>query len=338
MTSERRNCAVCRAPVPKGAACLVDNVARFRDDHGSDPVRARFVHLACAPRSRLRTALLAADRELLGELLVEVAKLDPELAGELAPEVPPVRKTAPLADSEALLAELEAAPDDRDLLAVLADQLLQRGDDRGELIMLGLSGRWSPRRGELLQILEPRRQGRDVLSWGIGFLREVRLILDGHTLESRGPILAHPSCRLLHTLAVWPGPSTETFDVPPAILPRALRVLDIQGTLRSAELSRLPYLEEIRVERCEAVSHPTCTRLTLRVADLATLAACARGLPGVATMTLAPSPILVPNNLDEMLESTGWLARLRELILEGIEPTRRLRIRAAEAGVALVER
>ena len=340
-------CRVCEQPLEPDDASLIDIRSDY-DDEGFEGQTWMNSHLACAiatRRDELRAHLLEIDREDLRRVIAGVRAASPELASEIAHRVPPDRKAIPLDDprTQQLLARLDETPGDRELLAVLGDHLSDRGDERGELIALQLAGDSTPRVTELQEILSIRGGLADKQDWGIGFLREVSIILGGHPLSIREVELANPSCRLVQQLTIWQNrPFENNYErvlLPPALVPRGLRVLDVIGGLAPIDLSMLPYLETIVLDQCDEIVHPTARTLELRATDGETIAACAKGLPRVERLKIerlrfGREP---PGELGRLLVETGWLARLRELELQGIAPDRELRDAAHVHGIRLIE-
>jgi hypothetical protein len=340
--STARPCYVCKRFVAKGAACLADDRVTFRDPEGFDNARIKYAHLACAIHTRhekVRTALRKVNPELLVELLVEVERLDPELAAEVAHRLPRTRRSAPLTDEQAreLLVELEASPEDTALLTVLGDHLLQRGDERGELITLQLAGSEEARRDELLATLLPKLEPADRHVWGIGFLRDLVLNLEAQTFATRGPVLAHPSCALLSKVTIhqiWQTwPSTELAR---GSLPKSVRALTVTGGLRAGDLSWLPHLATLATDICDDVAHPTVAELHIR-AHRETIEACARGLPNVERLKITPTAAEPLPELSELLDATGWFTRLREIELSGITADELLHARVRRHKIRLIE-
>src|SRR5678816_4196435 len=96
-------CRVCDTLVIDGAPCLTMDRLDWFDAVGPVYDNRHYAHLACAirvQREKVRLALLAMHRELVGEMLVEVARLAPDLADEVASRVPLARRAAPLDDPD----------------------------------------------------------------------------------------------------------------------------------------------------------------------------------------------------------------------------------------------
>jgi hypothetical protein len=271
----------------------------------------------------IRKLLHAVDVGVLRGALAEIEPVAPELVAELGERLEPERITRVATDdmSLELRRQLEAAPQDRALLQVLADHLQELGHERGELIALQLAdGAGEARVAELRAALLP--QFAHDAAWGIGFLAELTQYLGyGPLGASSGPLL-HESSRLLHRLTLW-GAHREGFhvDLAQADLPRSLRVLEVRGGLIGCDLSRrLPHLERLVLDRCGAVAHATVTELELVETDRDTIEACARGLPAVRRLELVfPAPLPPPPaELGALLVGSGWMARLDELHLRGV--------------------
>ncbi len=335
-------CRVCKTPMGDGVASVIVGRLGWHDALGPRYDDGHYLHLACAIRvqhEKVRLALFAMHRELVGDMLVEVEKTSPELADEIRHRVPHPRKASPLDDPEtlALLAQLEASPDDRGLLEVLGDHLLQVGDERGDLIAIHLADSQDPRCPELVEMLSPRIGARDGFEWGIGFLSALVIRLDGYSFTSRATPLAHPSCRLLQRLSVREyRQDSPPIEIIPSVIPRSLRTLEIVGTLAPVDLSALPHLATLSLDQCTRVAHPTASRLDLRYADQATLEAYAIGLPGVRSLRIE-SGELSSALIREILDANGGFARLDELTLMGIPSDPLMQARSREHGFRIIE-
>jgi len=166
---------------------------------------------------------------------------------------------------ESLLQPLYDDPDDRDVLAVLADALTERGDSRGELIVLDLAlgddegtDDQDSRRNELRYRLTPRicrsAHSCSELSWRFGFIDRVAVLDWRSAAGSSHDVWAHSSLRLLRTLSIGRNPG----DWLGAGFP-ALRRLEISGGKLEKLPVSLPRLEEL-VLAC-AVDRTDCEML-----------------------------------------------------------------------------
>jgi hypothetical protein len=323
-----------RAPRNAKAKCLVCAKEVIHYTRGEDEFEKRkHAHLACAIEMRRELAFTAlcsrdSDRELVDHALADVERLDAKLASEVrtnrAPAAPTdvEKRATPLDDprTEELLRELEARPGDRDLLAVLADHMQLRGDERGEMLVLDLRAGMDPaalaRRRELYAVLAPEigDYSADKLTWGIGFLRKLELRL--HSLDERAKVLTHPSCRLLEVLELYAAYQAKPLAIPPGSLPRSLRTLFVDKPA-PADLSWLPYLEQLRIDDVDqALSHPTVRSLELRNARRELIIDSAHALPAVTKLTVYRGPRL---KTIELLAEAGWLGRVHVLELDSTE-------------------
>ncbi len=146
----------------------------------------RVIERAPAIETAIQTRIkrLALRQKLVAQLQATIARYvkapapasaaEAAIESELARLLEPVRR--PARSAEALLADIYANPDDDAPRLVLADLLLERGDPRGELIMLQLerpTGEPTPRELELLKRHGKAWMGNlaPVLSWGRGYAR-----------------------------------------------------------------------------------------------------------------------------------------------------------------------
>ncbi|MBA2544209.1 MAG: hypothetical protein H0V17_31485 [Deltaproteobacteria bacterium] len=169
--------------------------------------------------------------------------------------VPPRRvQLGPDRQVESLMQQLYDTPDDRDVLAVLADALTERGDLRGELIVLDLAlgpdegdEDQENRRNELRYRLLPRvcrsEVARAIVTWGFGFIDHAVV---GDTQPYGGKLFpdvwSHGSLRLLRELTVNGDPGDWLGSKFPALRRLAIGY----GRLDSLP-SSLPRLEELRL-------------------------------------------------------------------------------------------
>lgn len=306
-------CASCGSAVGEDVPCVVDG-----------PL---FHHVACAVRSQrdsLHDALLS--RETPSELVWEVVPEVEELDGNLAARVRAIRTQripiipGPLDDPStlALVTELEAQPKHRELLAVLADQLQQLGDPRGELIALELAhdDATLKRRRELTNALAPKLALHDRVTWGIGFIEAVELTTrNKKPLPDLQAVFAHPSCRLVERVAINRTHQPSPVPLRAGLLPRSVRRIEVGGGLAlGSELAGLPHLEHLLVDRFASLAHPTLPSLELDNPLRETLdALSASALPAVTTLVVRRYR---GDELIARLTRGGWLAQLDELVLD----------------------
>ena len=336
--SARTQCTTCGSAITKGTPRVVDEDELLRDMAKSRTKRA-YHHLACAidvHRQLAHDALICADTpdELVATVMAETSRLDAKLADEVRAtrerrvSLPPItRRVTPLADprTEELLVELEAAPQDRGLLGVLGDHLQQRGDERGELIILGLAASTDPdaraRRRELTAALSPELGSK---TWGIGFLSELSLWITDEPLSRCAAALSHPSCRLLASLQiklsrpVAAGPAPPDLQLPAGLLPRSLRTLELGGAAAPSDLSSLRYLEHLQIDNIRGLAHPTLASLQIHTE---TIEECdPRQLPAVRRLAIhVPHWLRYQEHaIVEPLVRAGWIEQLTELALHDV--------------------
>ena len=258
--SNRARCRTCSATIDKDVLRVVEGVLSEDNEH----VTPGYHHLACVLEHNRVRALNAIGALETPEALCEAALADitdPDFVVQIRELRERRTGGRPLDDdaqTQALLAELEASPGDRGLLTVLADHLQQRGDVRGELITHDLAVSLEPaalaRRRELTAMLAPSLGPSGRLHWGIGFVRKVEL---GHSVmtDHLERLFADPSCRLLEVLSIHrydprPAPALER-----RLLPRSLRRIDLHCDLsRGSDFSGLPYLQHVVIERATPTS------------------------------------------------------------------------------------
>lgn len=189
-------------------------------------------------------------------------------------DIPPVGRTARKGvrvSNPEMEALIEQAPDDPQGYLIYADWLQQRGDARGELIVLQCARAADPEsyrlaslekallktyRAELLFGLGPVQPERGWtannrtpyrgLTWEYGFLREVRMsrARDASLAESVAALLGHPSARLLRALVLGhtgetlgePSDYREVLSVLSARAPRTLRSLTLAANPGGGDL------------------------------------------------------------------------------------------------------
>jgi hypothetical protein len=306
-------CAGCPRTIAEDEACVVDG-----------PL---FHHVACAVRSRrtsLHDALLSPETpsELVWEIVPEVEELDGALAERVrsirTQRIPIISNTLDDPKTLALLAELELEPENRELLAVLADYLLTLGDPRGELIALDLAGDevTQKRRRELANALLPKLALHDRATWGIGFIAALELTTrNKKPLRDLEAVFGHPSCRLVERVAVNRTHQPSPVPLLAGLLPRSVRRIDVGGGLApGSDISGLPHLEHLLVDRFAALAHPTLPSLELDNPLRETLDVLhAEALPGVRRLTIRRYR---GAELVARLVRGGWLAQLDELVLD----------------------
>ena len=275
-TSSRTKCKVCGETIAKATLRVIDETLYF--DGNGERSRRVYWHLLCAAEMQREIAYAAlvgsqTTDDMFARAIASVGAVDTKLVDESrAHRRKPVAKRAlPLTDpmTGQLLADLEANPSDRDLLAVLADQLLQQGDERGELIMLDLnavevvSGERDlsaiRRRSALATSMTAPLQAPDRGTWGIGFYR--KLSVRFRSKEALVELLAHPTCRLLEALEIT---HAETLQLSASEVPRTLRSLRVRGALAAeSDLAGLPYLEQLAIGGFDSLAHPGLRSLEL---------------------------------------------------------------------------
>ena len=261
---------------------IVDTVARLRDPRITEAEEAiRTAVTTRIGRLALRLGLIERVAATIASLPAVPAATAAELAleHELGVLLEPLRR--PARSAEALLAEIYANPTDDAPRLVYADLLLERGDPRGELIMLQLErgdGSASARELELLKQHGKAWLGplAPALSWGRGysdtrfrrgFVATADIILSvGKKLE---PIRANPAWATVEELAgTW---DLELLYTAPL---RALRVIDRQ--LGAATIARI-------ATRTEPLSRVTDIRIAELGIDPAILRA---AFPALATVRM----------------------------------------------------
>ena len=164
---------------------------------------------------------------------------------------------------------IAAAPEDPSVYLVYADWLQQRGDPRGELIVVQDALRAKPRDRALLaeqdRLFEEHSDllrgplafvGPVAVGWFCGFVRELDL---GAWLATRGrsllaPLLAHASFAFLRVLVAQPHSETS-WTRAATLLPRTLERLELGWYGHSDQLAevlqkvQLPRLREIEINR-----------------------------------------------------------------------------------------
>jgi hypothetical protein len=250
-------CASCDGEIPRGHA----RYAEVINDGRVPNAKYQYHHFECAvvrdPKA-IRELLVteAYDEGLIPDARSLKAELhDRSEAREAGKPVPPRRiqiDTEPRV--EELMQQLFDDPTDRDTLGVLADVLTERGDPRGELIILDLAlgddegtEEQEDRRRELRHRLLPRICTRPELRtqtfWRLGFIERaaVGTWYEIHDNPFRDP-WSHFSLRLLQDLAI--GSNASDWLVSP--MPALRRLAVASGKLD--KLPSLPRLEELRLD------------------------------------------------------------------------------------------
>jgi hypothetical protein len=247
-------CVACEDVIPRGEGRL-----GVPCNDGRVPnAKYEYYHVECAidRLPRLVRQVLVAERFDEG-VIWDPRGLNVELQARIdaldASSAMPSRRVPlrPEPRVEELVRQLYDDPDDRELLAVLADVLGERGDPRGELIVLDLvlesGGDEDQRdhRGLLRERLRPRvgdpGNARANLEWGVGYIRRASV---GAWSEWYGEgckdLWRHPSLRLLRELAIGAGPERWLVSELPA-----LRRLEIDAPAITMTLPPLPRLEHL---------------------------------------------------------------------------------------------
>ncbi len=362
-SSSRSKCVVCNAAIGKGEARLAEEYS----DISIPKLIMRFYHLKCAA---------AAQPELLHHALRDVrpntifdragieARIGPAVARaqqqriasyeakraavvELAPHI------ADDATTIAVLAELESDPDNAEILAIAADQLMAQADPRGELITVQLALAKIKRRlpsrdrssdpedaddeadgdahdaaevaNQLARRFEelstqlavgPLDRG-DLAVWGIGFVRRLELLNKSATrLAELAPLWSHPSMRIVAELKLTFATVGDS-----AAMVELARV--IRPTLRKLELGHQPVVDHVQ---------PLLDALPrLRVIELAGKLRARIAHPAVESIKLAPYEYR-GDLANALVAITGdGVPALRELAFEGRAPETSWRGRGREA-------
>ncbi len=335
--SGRTRCGVCGEAIGKGVLRVVDE---SRSSHPDAKPRRAYCHLPCAVELRrplAHDAVVARETPatLVSPALEAIARLDAALAAEIravrSQRVAPAKTARQVTDAQSmdLLAELEASPHERGLYEVLADQLQQLGDERGELITLELAESTDPRRRELRAKLSPDLTGVTKTTWRFGFLRKLELESYPKRIAAFAPLFAHPACRLLEAL-VLDRVHGDTTTLTTGLLPRSLRSLWLRDLGDGSDLASLPYLEHLHLRDCGSLAHPTLQILEFRDPRENTLAACvAANLPRVTQLAIE----CPRDDVMVLLDRGGWLAQLRHLALTRV-PLELADIERLERGLA----
>ncbi len=185
-----------------------------------DALAARY-HRVLVQRYTDLTSTVAWFKSQLGEAAAQLrARVPAPLALDAATARACHKITAVLAQEDQLLAEIVENLDDDHPRAVYADLLQQRGDPRGELIALQLSGADPARADELIRTHAVTWLGPlvplvelDRCRFERGFLAEVRL-RDGMSAHALEPVVGHPVWATVRTLHLGDR------ETPPAALLR----------------------------------------------------------------------------------------------------------------------
>lgn len=305
--SGRSTCRTCEIKIGKGTVRVAE------EDFGRHEVTVRFHHLRCVLGDDLNLAQRAvlAERtppELREVVMPEIDAEAPRLAADIravAERPKPGVQGAPLEPFRpaelVLLERLREARDDRATWAVLADALAERGDPRGELISLDLSGREDAearlRRRALQAQLAPERQNDEWCRWANGFIVSYRVPV----MQLRTALFAHPSLAMLrmlevrsHFVAVEP-PAWAWHLLPESITTLRLSSLVLDGLER---LAAPPGLHTLELDGCH----------------------------GAMPFGAAPAPAAVTSlvvthwpfngGIVERLVAAGWFGRLERLALQ----------------------
>ena len=294
-----------------------------------------FAHFSCAverdPQSAHDAVVsLDNDNSLVEAAVLELGKTAPQLAlqvfatfaarGDRDEPVKDVIATGWDDKSSELLAQLDADPGDRDLLAVLADHLQTLSDPRGELIALDLANRperaAQVRRNQVRALLTPALANQMKSRWGIGFIG--RLEVPSHALGDSEDLFAHPSLRLLGELRIEAGDTS--LRLPARSIPPTIRRLDISRGVLDASvegITELRRLEQLSLDGSQDIpdelAQPVLRHLTLRRFDGELITP--RHLPAVTRLSLrGHDPGLVSH-----LATTDWLAQLTALDFEDVQ-------------------
>jgi hypothetical protein len=353
-SSSRSKCVVCNAPIGKGEARLAEEYA----DIGIPKLIMRFYHLVCAAAAqpellhhalrdvRPGTIFDRADIEARVAPAIERAKQH-RIASYEAKRAVAVAVAPHVADDAttlAVLAELEADPENAELLAIAADQLMAQRDPRGELITVQLALAKASRRlplrdrssdpedaddeadleardaaemtNQLAQRFEelstqlavgPLDRG-DRAVWGVGFVRRLELLNKSATrLAELAPLWTHPSMRIVAELKLSfsvVGDAAAMIELARVVRP-TLRKLEL-GHWSDAVLDHLqPLLDALpRLRALELTG-----KLRSRIAH-----------PAVESIKLAPYTYR-GELANALIAITGeGLPALRELAFEGRAP------------------
>jgi hypothetical protein len=332
----RAGCATCEMVIAREEL----RVGEPCSDGRLPNARYRYHHLECA---------IDANPRLVREILIAGA-FDPAIVAEpialnerLQNRIDAIERAQPVAVSapieelppdpaiEKMLVELEDDPDDRTLLAVLGDALVERGDPRGELIAidLALEGPRTTmeqmhRRDELRAQLLPRvcKLQDALVHWGIGYIRRVETSLHELAQYRLAHPWRHPSLRLIRELQIRDYASRWVGAFPPTLRRLALGRFDYDS-LDGVEdgIAVMPRLESLDLR-----GHTTMRLRSPRVVRI--------GIGPTAEPQLDPAalPAVVAISLDRpreqartscsarlsALATAGWFDRLRELGLHDV--------------------
>jgi hypothetical protein len=349
------------------AACVTCETMIARDDlrvaepcsDGRIPnARYRYHHLECAidtnPRL-VRDILIAGafDPAIVAEPLALNERLQNRI--DALERAMTAAAPAPVDDApqdpaiDKLLGELEDDPDDRTLLAVLGDALVERGDPRGELIALDLAREGAPtradqahRRDELRGRLLPRvcRLNAHV-DWGIGYIRGVQTSLHDLDRYRIARPWRHPSLRLLRELQLWEYEAQWVRDLPPTVRRLALGRFD-HDHLEAVEdaIAEMPRLARLELRGRTEMRLRSSTIAWLAIGPTSEPVLDPKALPALVAISLEQRREVAGGSARPRLEAlanAGWLERLAELeihdridrasidVLQAAVGTRRLR-------------
>jgi Protein of unknown function (DUF3553) len=311
-SSSRSKCVVCAAPIGKGEARLAEEYS----DISIPKLIVRFYHLKCAAAAQpellhhalrdVRPGTIFDRADIEARLAPAIERVEQQRSANYQAKLaaaPPKPQVATDATTLAVLAELEARPDDADVLAIVADQLMAQGDPRGELIAVQRSlakidrrlpsrdrdddddddthaaaataDRLAKRFEELsTQLAVGELDKGDRAIWGIGFVRRLELVNKSATrLAELVPLWNHPSLRIVTELklAFRAAGDASAMEVLAGAIRPTLRRLEIghnpEWVLEPLQplLDALPQLRAVRLDGRlrERLAHPAIESVAL---------------------------------------------------------------------------
>jgi hypothetical protein len=243
----------------------------------------------------------------------------------------PIEELPPDPAIEKMLVELEDDPDDRTLLAVLGDALVERGDPRGELIAIGLALEGARttmeqmhRRDELRAQLLPRvcrSQGSSV-EWGIGYIRRVDTSLYELERARLAQPWRHPSLRLLRDLCIHNYDTRWLGDLPPTVRHLALGRLDFDelDAIEDA-IAALPRLAVLDLRGLTSMHVRSSCVVRIGIGATSQPVLDPRALPAVVTISVDGSRQAARTSCSARLSAlatAGWFDKLRQLGLHDV--------------------
>jgi len=166
-----------------------------------------------------------------------------------------------------LLTALEEDPENRGVLAMLADELRRQHDPRGELIAAQLAGDDAGRDALLSKLALPVTLGMyDRVTWGIGFVRKlVVLAKNKDRILELEPLWRDPSMRVLSELVV-------AFKTGRGSYAAKLLARELPPSIRTLQLGRrdevyIEDAEDIHVLEIASKIAPTLPRLRMLVLE-----------------------------------------------------------------------